>query len=141
MLDLFPTSSACDLKSDPIFLAIGLFKEAEYSYTRALKEIEKAGGFSDYAATPEEINSTPYNLKGLELAEATAADRLIEAESILLATKPTSLAGGLALLSYLRTYLTDFPRLRPIITSITNVEAVLSEIDKSSAFVSETPEY
>jgi hypothetical protein len=70
-----------------------------------------------------------YRLVDLEAAEEAASAALTQAERRVLTTKPVSLKGCVALLEFLRRYLSDDPEMPPsvalIVGAIGNVEATL----------------
>ena len=117
--------------SDPELLALRAEKEAQQSYADALDELDRAGAFSGDPLTQGESLWQVYRLEDLEIAEAEAGQKLAQAEKCVLETKPTSLEGSVALLSFLRIYLSDYPKLMPVSGAIGNVEGTLIELSSS----------
>ena len=117
--------------SDPIWLALRVEKEAQKFYADALSDLDRAGAFSGDLVTRGEVYWQMYNLEELEAAEAAAGQKLAQAEKWVLETKPTSLEGSVALLSFLRNLLNDYPKLMPVIGAISNVEEALINLSSS----------
>ena len=117
--------------SDPVLLALRVEEEAQQSYADALDELDRAGAFSGDPLTQGESLWQVYRLEDLEIAEAEAGQKLAQAEKCVLETKPTSLEGSVALLSFLRNLLNDYPKLMPINAAITHVEEALINLSSS----------
>ena len=124
-------SASFDVSSDPVLLALRLENEAQQSYADALNELDRAGAFSGDLLTQGDVLWRLYKLEDLETAKTEAWQRLAQAEKCVLDTKPTSLEGSVALLSFLRNHLSDYPKLMPIIGAISNVEGTLIELSSS----------
>ena len=125
-------SASYDLSSDPVLLALRLEHDAQHSYADALNELDRAGAFSGDLLTQGDVLWRLYKLEDLETAKTEAWQRLAQVEKCVLETKPTSLEGSVALLSFLRNHLSDYPELMTVIGAISNVEETLIELSSSN---------
>ena len=112
-------------RSDPIFEAFGALREAQDAYSISLKELDSAVIFLHQVANKADIAWQMYRISDLEFAEAEASRFLLEAEKTILKTRPTSVAGCLALLGFLQSYLGDDPEIGLAVDAISHVVAAL----------------
>lgn len=92
----------CDL--DPALQAIAAEQAAAQAHVAALAALDQAGADAAWLA---------YQAGDLEEAEAAAGAALSEAERRVLTTRPASIQGAAALLSFLRRYLADDAEMPP----------------------------
>jgi hypothetical protein len=110
--------------ADPIFVALRTEQEAFQAFSDALADLARAGAFNFDLQSEEFIAYQRERLPELEAAEGRASAALIEAERVLLSTKPTTIQGAVALLGFLRKQLGEDPDIEPVIHAIANIESV-----------------
>jgi hypothetical protein len=110
--------------ADPIFAALRTEQEAFQAFSDALADLARAGAFSLDLQSEEFIAYQRERLPELEAAEGKASAALIEAERVLLTTRPTTIQGAAALLGFLRKHLGEDPDIEPVINAIANIESV-----------------
>ncbi len=99
----------------------GLHRDA----LRAVAEIE---AISQGVVTPSQILWQLYQLQDIEAIEAIAARKVRQAQSCVLATKPSTLRGCAALLSHVRGQLKD-RQLKKVAAAIASVEATIIKFE------------
>jgi len=112
--------------ADPIFEALNSLRRAREAHAAAARELDGALIFSGDALSKAMIAWRLYRLADLEAAEAEAAEALLEAENVVLKTPPTTVAGSVAMLAFLQSYLGAEPDLGLAITAIGHVAAALA---------------
>lgn len=129
MTDTGESRCVCfEQSSDPVLSALCAEQEAQQLYADALTELDRAGAFLGDLVTQGEIYWHLYKLEDLETAKTEAWKILAQAEKCVLDTKPTSLEGSVALLSFVRKYLSDYPKLMLVFVAIGNVKDALIEL-------------
>ena len=117
--------SELEAHSDPVFAALGALQNARQAHAAAVLEVEGAFLSPGQATTKSVIAWHLYRLPDLEAAEVASFAALHDAEKAVLHEHPSTLEGGIALLSFLQSYLADDPDLGLAIRGIADVEAVL----------------
>ena len=112
--------------ADPIFEELTTHRGAQEAHAAAVRELDGALIFSGEALTKAMIAWRLYLLADLKAAEAEAAEALHEAEKAVLKTSPTTVAGSVAMLAFLQSYLGAEPDLGLAITAIGHVAAALA---------------
>ena len=112
--------------ADPIFEALNSLRGAQVAHAAAVRELEGALIVSGEALSKAMMAWRLYLLADLKAAEAEAAEALHEAENAALKTPPTTVAGSVAMLAFLQSYLGAEPDLGLAITAIGNVAATLA---------------
>ena len=111
-----------------LFAAMRAEEKARKTHSEALLAWERAGDFSERRATPAEIQWRLYELQDLDEERASAARKALQAQSFVLATKPTTHEECAALLAFAGRILGDYPPLRKVTEAIANVEATLRQL-------------
>ena len=117
--------------TDPVLAALQKEREAFRSYSDTLAGLARIGAFSGDVPQEDLLNEQVARLPELEAAEAKASVALVEAEQELLATKPTSIQGAVALLGFLREHLNEDPDINPVREALGNIQAFLNGSDTS----------
>jgi len=112
--------------ADPIFEALNALRGAQEAQAVAARELDGALIFSGEALSKAMIAWRLYRLADLEAAEAEAAEALYEAETAALKTPPTTVAGSVAMLAFLQSYLGAEPDMGLAITAIGHVATALA---------------
>jgi hypothetical protein len=112
--------------ADPIFEALITLRGAREAHVAAARELDGALVFTGDALTKAMIAWRLYQLADLKAAEAEAAQALHEAEKAVLTTSPTTVAGSLAMLVFLQSYLGAEPDMGLAITAIGHVATALA---------------
>jgi hypothetical protein len=107
------------------FEALGAHREAREVHSIALKELDCVAILLREVANKADIAWHLYRVSDLEAAEAEASRALLEAERMVLKTRPTSVAGCDALLGFLQSYLGDDPEIGLVIEAIGHVAAAV----------------
>ena len=113
---------------DSLFAAMRAEQEARKLHSEALRTWRRAGEFSGRRPTPAEVQWRLYRLHDLDEARASAARKALQAQSFVLATKPTTHEECAALLAFARRILGADPRLKKVTEAIANVEATLLQL-------------
>ena len=111
--------------ADPIFDALNTLRGAREAHAAAARELDGTRIVSGEALSKAMIAWRLYQLADLEAAEAEAVEALHEAEKAVLKTSPTTVAGSVAMLAFLQSYLGAKPDLGLAITAIGHVAATL----------------
>ena len=114
-------------QQDPIFAALRKERQAYEAFLEALNELARTGAFISEPPCDVMIEMQEERLPRLEAEEARASAALIEAERSVLATKPTTIQGAAALLSFLRRHLSEDPDIQPVIEAISMIEELFGE--------------
>ena len=117
--------SEFEAHSDPVFSALGAFRNAGQIHADALLELDGVFLARCEASTQAMIAWQLYRLPDIEAAEFAAHAVLHDAEKAVLNAHPSTLEGSIALLCFLQSYLADDPDLVLAIQGIADVEAVL----------------
>ncbi len=117
--------SELEANSDPVFAALGAFRNAGQIHATALLELDGAFLARCEPSTQAMIAWQLYRLPDIEAAEFAAHEVLHNAEKAVLNAHPSTLEGSIALLCFLQSYLADDPDLGLAIQGIADVEAVL----------------
>ena len=112
--------------ADPIFEALNSLRGAREAHAAAVRELDGALIFSGEALTKAMIAWRVYLLADLKAAEAEAAEALHEAKKAVLKTPPTTVAGSVAMLAFLQSYLGAEPDMGLAITAIGHVATALA---------------
>ena len=112
--------------ADPIFEALNALRGAQDTHAAAAGGLKEALLFSGEALTNAMTSWRFYQLADLEAAEAEAAEALHEAEKAVLKTPPTTVAGSVAMLAFLQSYLGAEPDMVLAIIAIGHVATALA---------------
>ena len=120
--------SELEANSDPVFAALGAFRNAGQIHATALLELDGAFLARCEPSTQAMIAWQLYRLPDIEAAEFAAHEVLHDAEKAVLNAHPSTLEGSIAFLCFLQSYLSDDPDLGLAIQGIADVEAVLMSL-------------
>jgi hypothetical protein len=100
----------------------------DQAHAARLRNLDDAVLSSRNAATKAMIAWDLYRLQDLEVAQVQAASALLDAEATCLTLPPTTLAGSIAVLMFLKDYLKAEPDLSLAVIGVGNVAAMLSTV-------------
>ena len=115
--------------TDPVFAALRKERDAFQAYSDSLARLARIGAFSNEVPSEWLLNEQVARLPELEAAETKASIALVEAEQELLATKPASIRGAVAMLGFLHEHLNEDPDIKPVREALANIQAFLKECD------------
>lgn len=117
--------------TDPVFAALRKEREAFQAYSDILIKLARMESFSSERPTDALVDLELERLPCLEVAEAKASAAFVAAEQDLLATKPISIKGAIALLQFLRKHLSEDTDIHPVLQAISNIESLLDSSDSN----------